>query len=477
MLSDPRLRTVYNRHGKRGLEADMAVIERTALPTELLEEYEKLKALWEERTYIQEVNPRGLFQMDVDASRVLAGKGGLSLMNVYSHQCVDAQMSKSLQGSIMGAVISNPQRLFGGLQVSLMHLTQQQNWVKLSMMAASRPNIGLQIHHRLSDEMYITNQNVVQLTPRGLDISVSAQVSRRLDEKTMAVFKVADNASTVGLDISRSISENLSLQGGVEIGQSSSNVKVSSKYRIRDDLSVACGVEVSTEGPSVFYSGHHKLGKLTEVGSKVHVSGHSGVSLRLRFSRANMKYGVRLHLSPVPSLQAVFYATCLPILGYACIKMLAFMPLINKQQQEELDEKRAEREKEMAEKRKEAEAAVELMKATVERNISYEQARHGLIIIEAWYGCLFATSGTFQQQLQPRVIDVTVPLQCLVSDSKLILRDTSKVLIPGFYDPCVGAKKHLRVRYSFRGTMHEVTVANEEPLVIPRESHRIAFDT
>ena len=78
MLSDPRLRAVYNRHGKRRLEADMALIERTALPTELLEEYEKLKALWEERTYIQEVNPRGQFQMDVDASRFLAGRGGLA---------------------------------------------------------------------------------------------------------------------------------------------------------------------------------------------------------------------------------------------------------------------------------------------------------------------------------------------------------------------------------------------------------------
>ena len=399
MLSDPRLRAVYNRHGKRRLEADMALIERTALPTELLEEYEKLKALWEERTYIQEVNPRGQFQMDVDASRFLAGRGGLALMKVYSHQCVDAKLTKSLQSTIMGAVLASRHQLFGGIQLSLLHLTEQQNWVKLSMMAASKPNLDLQIHHRLTDEMYVTNHNVVYLSPHGIQLSVNAHVTRRLDEQTMATFKVMENGSMVGLDISRKFSDKLAVDGGIEIGQSSSSFKLSSKYQMRDDLSVACGIEANTEGPSFFYAGRHRIGKLTEVGSKVAVSSYSGVSVRLRFSRANMKYVVRFHISPVPSVQAVFYATCLPILGFVCIKMLSLTPLINKQEQEELDEKRAEREKEMAEKRREAEAAVELMKATVERNVSYEQARHGLIIIEAWYGCLFATSTTSQHQL------------------------------------------------------------------------------
>ena len=189
VLSDPRLRAVYNRHGKRRLEADMALIERTALPTELLEEYEKLKALWEERTYIQEVNPRGQFQMDVDASRFLAGRGGLALMKVYSHQCVDAKLTKSLQSTIMGAVLASRHQLFGGIQLSLLHLTEQQNWVKLSMMAASKPNLDLQIHHRLTDEMYVTNHNVVYLSPHGIQLSVNAHVTRRLDEQTMATFK------------------------------------------------------------------------------------------------------------------------------------------------------------------------------------------------------------------------------------------------------------------------------------------------
>ena len=138
----------------------------------------------------------------------------------------------------------------------------------------------------------------------------------------------------------------------------------------------------------------------------------------------------------------------------------------------EIEDKRVERAKEMVEKKHEAEAAVELMTETVERVVSTEQAKHGLLIIEAWYGKLFDTQEE-DGLIQPKVVDVRIPLQCLVVDSKLILHENTKANIPGFYDPCLGEKKHLRVRYEFRGALHEVTVSNSEPLIIPRKSHRI----
>ena len=96
-----------------------------------------------------------------------------------------------------------------------------------------------------------------------------------------------------------------------------------------------------------------------------------------------------------------------------------------------------------------------------------------MIVVEAWYGKLFDLQ-VDDQPYQPKIVDVCVPLQCMVQESKLILHESTKVNIPGFYDPCVGEKKHLRVRYEFRGAPHEVTIDNSEPLIIPRKSHRIA---
>lgn len=49
----------------------------------------------------------------------------------------------------------------------------------------------------------------------------------------------------------------------------------------------------------------------------------------------------------------------------------------------------------------------------------------GLIIVNAWYGKFVNDKSRKSEKV--KVIDVTVPLQCLVKDSKLILTEASKV--------------------------------------------------
>lgn len=98
----------------------------------------------------------------------------------------------------------------------------------------------------------------------------------------------------------------------------------------------------------------------------------------------------------------------------------------------------------------------------------------GLIVVNAWYGKF--VNDKSKKSEKAKVIDVTVPLQCLVKDSKLILTEASKAGLPGFYDPCVGEEKSLRVLYQFRGVLHQVMVPDSEALRIPKQSHRIDTD-
>lgn len=119
----------------------------------------------------------------------------------------------------------------------------------------------------------------------------------------------------------------------------------------------------------------------------------------------------------------------------------------------------------------------------------------GLIILNAWYGKFVMNPS--QKPEQAKVIDVTVPLQCLVKDSKLILTEASKVRppsasppvelhpvdaiitltvlflsqagLPGFYDPCVGEEKSLKLLYQFRGVIHQVLAGDTEALRIPKQ--------
>lgn len=85
----------------------------------------------------------------------------------------------------------------------------------------------------------------------------------------------------------------------------------------------------------------------------------------------------------------------------------------------------------MEQKQKEAEAAVNLMRAQFERIRTEEESRGGLVIVEAKYGRIISSGDarTADSLDQSEVIDVTLPVQCLVKDSKLIIYEPSKVCL------------------------------------------------
>lgn len=150
------------------------------------------------------------------------------------------------------------------------------------------------------------------------------------------------------------------------------------------------------------------------------------------------------------------------------------MYLVSREQHKE--EERRQR-AEVATKRNEAAMFVRLMRATYDNSVAAEQARKGLVVLDAWYGALVSHrrpgSSPDDSSSQPQVADVKVATQCLVKDSKLILSAESKASLPGFFDPVPSQHKSFRVRYEFRGLLHEVTVDDTEPLQAPKRAHLI----
>lgn len=152
---------------------------------------------------------------------------------------------------------------------------------------------------------------------------------------------------------------------------------------------------------------------------------------------------------------------------------------------------------EILEKRKlDAEEAVKLLSESVAKKLESEESRDGLVIISAIYGKLplsnldsvrvLSTQGikelaeSIRAQFQflktaklpvsdkKEFIDVTIPVQSLVSNGQLhISGGHSKSNLFGFYDPCFGEKKQLRITYQFQGRLHEVTVKDKAPVAAP----------
>jgi len=93
----------------------------------------------------------------------------------------------------------------------------------------------------------------------------------------------------------------------------------------------------------------------------------------------------------------------------------------------------------------------------------------GLVIISALYGNFDEPNNTSNW------IDVTLQLQVMVEDSKLIIhREGSYSWLEGFYDPCYELSKQLKLRYLFLEEVHECCFDDADPIFAPLPSHNVS---
>ena len=189
---------------------------------------------------------------------------------------------------------------------------------------------------------------------------------------------------------------------------------------------------IGTFGGFVEYGAEKKVSSYTSLSTAVRVGVPTGVSLRIRLSRGSQTYSFPIHLCDEVFPAPVFYATVAPLITWTIIKKFIIDPVVKEQKERHKEKQREINRSMMLEKQKEAKAAVELMKATFSRIRAEEENKKGLIITKALYGRFVyphdrvlgedATIGH-----RDEVIDVTIPLQCLVNDSKLVLHNATKV--------------------------------------------------
>ncbi|KAJ3328550.1 hypothetical protein HDU76_009751 [Blyttiomyces sp. JEL0837] len=292
-----------------------------------------------------------------------------------------------------------------------------------------------------------------------------------------------------------------------------------------------CGVAASTAaGLSITASADRKVSKHSRLGMGVEATNVGGVTFRLRFARLGQKFAIPILLTPQMDFQ--IGAAVLPLMSAVFLDRFVLEPRRKRQFVEKLAQIRAENAEILEQRRQEAEEATNLMKEQVARKREAEESKNGLIIIEALYGKLPPSNitrsahpirgfsfdgvkGFFSQDsgvttpphLEGRGgsveemdateepeqsgrqredapapapapttwIDVTVPIQGLVFNSQLhVSGGHSKAHIVGFYDPCLGEAKRLRIVYKFQGKLHQIEVDDTAPVAAPLRAHLIS---
>ena len=477
VLSNPVLRAIYDKRGRKGVRNEMDIVKRTALPLELIDKYEEVYNLWEERSYIQASNPRSRIDVDMDA-RNLIRKGylGLLVTNVRGSQSVDARISQVMRAHLSGWMSAGKSAPSGGFGMVMTHSHGGDSW-QSTMNISQQPSLGLQYNHSLSPYTKINARASVALNTTSLvklPPKCSLSAHHKFSENLSTRFTVHDvDLSKAESSTSYRFNNTFHVVGGVEVGKTGSAVRAQLGADVSDSCTFNLSFRLSTSGGSVSYGLQHSVAKLTRLETSVSLS-RQGVHLRLGMHRTGQCYSVRLHLSDQLGVIPILCASVVPVAAYLCFNVIAILPILRQQREWERKKKLQELEETMKERKAEALAAVELMKETSERIVQVEQAKLGLIITEAWYGKMSVKDNQrINVCSEDEVIDVCVPLQCMVQDSKLIIHPGTKSTHPGFYDPCVGRQKWLFVVYDFRGFQHRVVVEDLQRLGIPKESHRV----
>ncbi|XP_066126668.1 dnaJ homolog subfamily C member 11 [Saccopteryx bilineata] len=491
VLSDPQTRAIYDIYGKRGLDMEgWEVVERRRTPAEIREEFERLQREREERRLQQRTNPKGTISVGIDATDLfdryeeeyedVSGSGfpQIEINKMHISQSIEAPLTATDTAILSGSLSTQNGNGGGSINFALRRVTSAKGWGELEFGAGDLqgPLFGLKLFRNLTPRCFVTTNCALQFSSRGVRPGLTTVLARNLDKNTVGYLQwrwgIQSAMNTSIVRDTKTSHFTVALQLGIP--HSFALISYQHKFQDDDQTRVKGSLKAGFFGTVVEYGAERKISRHSVLGAAVSIGIPQGVSLKVKLNRASQTYFFPIHLTDQLLPSAVFYATVGPLVLYFATHRLIIRPYLRAQKEKELEKQRESTATDILQKKQEAEAAVRLMQESVRRIIEAEESRMGLIIVNAWYGKFVNDKSKKSEKV--KVIDVTVPLQCLVKDSKLILTEASKAGLPGFYDPCVGEEKSLKVLYQFRGVLHQVMVRDGEALRIPKQSHRIDTD-
>ena len=504
VLTDDVQRAVYDTHGLKSLEKmkgmeQWAVIQRTMTPQEIREQYERLAREQEQLRIYHQTRPRGVIKVQVNATDLFDSSPydiyddgwsmeklkNVEISGMSFHQYIEAPLTTRDRMSLSGEVSTQNKTGSGGLALSISRQLAKLGLISMTVCVGNGPanpfnGIELQLKNSstFSKHYFYGYEGKNQIDPKGISLNIVSYVGLKLDDhlKGMLIFNGERGISSLSTVLVYQ-AEKLSLSFGIQLGIPDTNLSLNySRYFFDEALKLKFSARFGTLGARISYGARTQMTESSTVGATVAVGVPHGVSLTLELTMAHQTYLMPVHMCEDILPAPVFYSSVLPLVGWIVIKKFIVDPMIRDQAEKDKEKQNRLKKKQTEEKKKEAQAAVNLMRAQFERIRTEEESRRGLVIVQAKYGRLISSSESVTSDSwdQSEVIDVTVPLQCLVKDSKLILYEPSKSQLPGFYDPCVGEDKQLLVQYLFHNHMHEITLKDRETLRIPKASHRMS---
>ena len=535
ILSDKERRRVYDVYGMAGLNAGLEVGRRHKSLREISEEFERARAKERRAQMEAKLNFRGSYGFSFSAAHLfdervrhrralIAARRGLptggspflDLNGVDFNSVFDVPTWSDDATAYVGAQGQMSRGAgAGGLILGLRKTASEHtSWEGALVMGSMQSAATFHVQRQLSARAAGTLAYSYAAAQGGLGLEVGVQ--RQLSEHSKG--HLTWNVGPVG-GVSTGAQRakgKTSWKADVSVGPASSGVAGFVARRLSKRSTFRLGVRLGTTAIDFDVGCTRKMNRETSLGLSVSV-GIRGVHLKLRFNHSGQRFQFPILLAPRATVANASASLAIPFAAVGILKRYVVKPYALKLRVEEQAVLRSKHAAQVAADKAEARAAQELLKAQAAARVAKEREKNGLVVERAVFGHFprrtrpkagepivegfreetdtaegtddargAGTTGTSGDgdgdgngdgETKPAPapwLDVTVAAQFMVFDSHLdVHAGAHKPSLLGFCDPCPDEKAYLRVRYTYRGVPHEVTVGEDDPLAIPNKAHEL----
>lgn len=515
VLSDPHKRAIYDCLGKEGLkEQGWAVVQRTKTPREIREEYEDLARVREERRLQQRTNPVSKFQLTVNATDLFdrylydsewdeyidSQLPQFEVSKIGLSSSIQAPLTSTDTATLAGNISTSNGRGDGTFNCGLRRVHSDSMWQEVNASIGNGLALATKFYRKLSPRLYGNMSGTLQFASSGLAPRLSTTLESHLDKHTVGYLtystslRVTETHDSLDLEQEQSGMETMvvrdmpgyHLTGSLQLGIPYTYAMLSYTKKIQDKKKkLRLAVKAGTFGAILEYGVEEKITDHSTLGATMVVGFPVGVTVRLKLIRGTQTYVFPFHLSDQVILQPIFYGTIVPLLTWLTVKKLLVEPYKIRRKEKERERKYDLNKEKVAEARREAMASANLMAERFKRILKEEEDKGGLVIEKALYGLLadekgellakFSSQEDSTDEIDDSCIDIKLPLQCCVEDSRLILWEGSKSNLPGVWDPMPGEEKYLLIQYTYQHTSHQMFCPENEAIKLPKNAHRVSL--
>ncbi|KAN0047625.1 hypothetical protein ACTA71_002008 [Dictyostelium dimigraforme] len=477
-LSDPKLRAIYDQFGLEGIEHSKTIVNKYKEVDKLLQALDRIQKENEEDKLIQSFSATGSQSISLGYNHEYRY---FSLKSLKSEAQFDIKTQKYGTFQFVPTITRKKTVAWFGLEATYLYPITQNTELFISNDFQEAEEGSIQI---IGFKSLLSTNTYASVHCAFFDgfrpARLGCLVTRQLSPTITAIFRGTFQREfwQGSLALKRIVQKRLfeisldsSSLGGLS-GGLTRDIPVSKKSRISFTLGgYSSGWKFNGQfgflGVGVGFK--RKVTKVFDIGLSMHVNPSRYlyvIELNHRYQSLEIPIPVYADFSLTTSL--VFFT--LPAVTLSLIKFLIVKPLMKKKEQRKILERKEKYADQARKAKRKAEMDITLVKQLVENKILKEKTKNGLIIQEAIYGKFdekIDHSDPFSIEFPP-TIDVTIPLQYLVEDSKLVLHGNNKKSdLLGFWDPRISEEKQLKVTYFFQNRLHRATVNDIDQLLIP----------